>query len=221
MSDKPPHRTRVTLRCLREDLKIDLPPVDVDLGKPRSSPARRGAACRSYGAARTEAHSLYRATARVQSAPRTLTNEITMSRLGSAIWSRLASTSPQRARRSGWLSLLRQPMDASSTSACATCSSAWSWRPLRLNCGSLAPIGHLASSPGLRQHASGCVSLAVDLRRHHPRVGHQPRPPPSSMRALRSCHLAVLRAPAPYAAQSPHGDAPRTRQRHAQQAQSA
>lgn len=32
MSDKSPHRTRVTLRCLREDLKVDLPPVDVDLG---------------------------------------------------------------------------------------------------------------------------------------------------------------------------------------------
>jgi hypothetical protein len=32
MSDKPPHRTRVTLRCLGEDLKIGLPPVEVDLG---------------------------------------------------------------------------------------------------------------------------------------------------------------------------------------------
>jgi hypothetical protein len=32
MSTKPARRTRVTLRCLREDLKIKTPPVEVDLG---------------------------------------------------------------------------------------------------------------------------------------------------------------------------------------------
>ncbi len=32
MSSRRARRTRVTLRCLREDLKIELPPVEVDLG---------------------------------------------------------------------------------------------------------------------------------------------------------------------------------------------
>jgi hypothetical protein len=32
MSRRPARRTRVTLRCLREDLKIEMPPVEVDLG---------------------------------------------------------------------------------------------------------------------------------------------------------------------------------------------
>lgn len=32
MSSRPARRTRVTLRCLREDLRIETPPVEVDLG---------------------------------------------------------------------------------------------------------------------------------------------------------------------------------------------
>lgn len=32
MASRPARRTRVTLRCVREDLGIDLPPVEVDLG---------------------------------------------------------------------------------------------------------------------------------------------------------------------------------------------
>lgn len=32
MATRPARRTRVTLRCVREDLGIDLPPVEVDLG---------------------------------------------------------------------------------------------------------------------------------------------------------------------------------------------
>lgn len=32
MSSTPKRRTRVTLRCLREDLRMELPPVEVDLG---------------------------------------------------------------------------------------------------------------------------------------------------------------------------------------------
>ncbi len=32
MTPEPARRTRVTLRCLRDDLKLELPPVEVDLG---------------------------------------------------------------------------------------------------------------------------------------------------------------------------------------------
>src|ERR1700735_1378502 len=32
MPSKPERRTRVTLRCLREDLDVGLPPVEIDLG---------------------------------------------------------------------------------------------------------------------------------------------------------------------------------------------
>jgi hypothetical protein len=32
MSSKPARRTRVTLRCLREDLEVEVPPVETDLG---------------------------------------------------------------------------------------------------------------------------------------------------------------------------------------------
>jgi hypothetical protein len=44
MSSKPERRTRVTLRCLREDLEVEAPPVEVDLGSldhPLLSEARR------------------------------------------------------------------------------------------------------------------------------------------------------------------------------------
>jgi hypothetical protein len=41
---RPARRTRVTLRCLRDDLQVDLPPVEVDLGRldhPLIAEARR------------------------------------------------------------------------------------------------------------------------------------------------------------------------------------
>jgi hypothetical protein len=44
MTIKRTRRTRVTLRCLREDLKLELPPVEVDLGEldhPLMAEARR------------------------------------------------------------------------------------------------------------------------------------------------------------------------------------
>jgi hypothetical protein len=44
MTSNPARRTRVTLRCLREDLKLETPPVEVDLGEldhPLMAEARR------------------------------------------------------------------------------------------------------------------------------------------------------------------------------------
>jgi len=44
MSSKPARRTRVTLRCLREDLEVEVPPVETDLGNlehPLVAEARR------------------------------------------------------------------------------------------------------------------------------------------------------------------------------------
>jgi len=52
MPSKPERRTRVTLRCLREDLKLDVPPVETDLGSldhPLVAEARRLASAAPRG----------------------------------------------------------------------------------------------------------------------------------------------------------------------------
>ena len=66
MSSEPRRRTRVTLRCLREDLDVEIPPIEIDLGSldhPLLAEARRVAPAAPRGrsaSSRSSVHSVTR-----------------------------------------------------------------------------------------------------------------------------------------------------------------